>query len=239
MDEISALTMQSMHADMQQLTQISVNLTNSTTPGYKREVSLARPFGDMVEMGMAAPPDDGMLVDLTPSGLRQTSAPMDIAVTGNAFFEVRTAQGPAYTRRGDLHLDNQGHLVTSAGNLVESVSGELVLNGGKLSIDSAGRVSETTASGTRELGQIKLMRYREHAQPRKIDDALFAAASDMTPVDDSEALVRQGYLENSNVSSAHEMVQLMQTMRHFESMQRTTQGYDEMVSSAIKKLGDA
>jgi flagellar basal-body rod protein FlgG len=31
----------------------------------------------------------------------------------------------------------------------------------------------------------------------------------------------------------------METMRHFESMQRVAQGFDEMLGSAIRKLGDA
>ncbi|NOJ99668.1 flagellar hook-basal body protein, partial [Corallococcus coralloides] len=50
--------------------------------------------------------------------------------------------------------------------------------------------------------------------------------------------VRQGYLENSNVSSMQEMVHLVQTMRHFESMQKVALGYDEMTGQAIRKLGE-
>ena len=48
----------------------------------------------------------------------------------------------------------------------------------------------------------------------------------------------QGHLENSNVNSMDEMMHLMQTMRHFESMMRLTQGYDEMIGTAIKKFSD-
>jgi flagellar basal-body rod protein FlgG len=35
-----------------------------------------------------------------------------------------------------------------------------------------------------------------------------------------------------------EMVQLVQTMRHFESMQKVALGYDEMLGSAIRRLGE-
>jgi flagellar basal-body rod protein FlgF len=49
--------------------------------------------------------------------------------------------------------------------------------------------------------------------------------------------VRQGALENSNVDHMTEMVQMVQVMRHFETMARVVQGYDEMVGTAINKLG--
>jgi flagellar basal-body rod protein FlgG len=35
-----------------------------------------------------------------------------------------------------------------------------------------------------------------------------------------------------------EMTQLIQSMRHFESMQRVALGYDEMIGGAVRKLGD-
>jgi flagellar basal-body rod protein FlgG len=36
----------------------------------------------------------------------------------------------------------------------------------------------------------------------------------------------------------HEMVQLIDTMRHFETLQKVAQGHDEMLGQAIRKLGD-
>ena len=35
-----------------------------------------------------------------------------------------------------------------------------------------------------------------------------------------------------------EMVQMIQTMRHFESMQKVALGYDEMIGTAVRKLGE-
>jgi len=34
------------------------------------------------------------------------------------------------------------------------------------------------------------------------------------------------------------MVQLIQSMRHFESMQKVALGYDEMIGAAVRKLGE-
>jgi flagellar basal-body rod protein FlgF len=58
------------------------------------------------------------------------------------------------------------------------------------------------------------------------------------PLAAGQVQVRQGFLENANVNSMQEMVQLIQTMRHFESMQKVALGYDDMVGAAIRRLGD-
>jgi flagellar basal-body rod protein FlgG len=60
----------------------------------------------------------------------------------------------------------------------------------------------------------------------------------MKTVPDTQLRIRQGFLENSNVDSSQEMTQLVQTMRHFETMQKVVQGYDDMMGAAIRKLGD-
>jgi flagellar basal body rod protein FlgG len=50
--------------------------------------------------------------------------------------------------------------------------------------------------------------------------------------------LRTGFLETSNVSSPQEMVRLTETVRHFESLQRLVQGYDETLEKTIRKLGE-
>jgi flagellar basal-body rod protein FlgF len=57
------------------------------------------------------------------------------------------------------------------------------------------------------------------------------------PQGDSSARVRQGFLEASNVESVQEMIRLIETMRHFEGVQRFVRGYDDMMGKAISELG--
>lgn len=54
---------------------------------------------------------------------------------------------------------------------------------------------------------------------------------------DGHALVRQGFLETSNVTPVGEMVQMMETLRHYEAAQRFVRGYDELLEKAISELG--
>ncbi len=50
--------------------------------------------------------------------------------------------------------------------------------------------------------------------------------------------VRVGYQENSNVNSPQEMIRLTETVRHFESMQKVMQGYEDVFEKAMRKLGE-
>lgn len=240
MDPILALTLHSMHDDLARLEKIGMNLSNSATPGYKRDIDLVRPFGAMVDSataaGVAATADS--ISDLASGSLRQSGGPLDVALAGDGFFEIATDAGPAYTRQGDFRIDARGRLVTAKGQPVQGVGGDITLTGTAPAIDSAGRVTEAGANGPRLAGQLKVVRFDRHANLQRLGDGLFAAGTGMVAVGEADAKVQQGSLENSNVSSVHEMVQMMQTMRHFESMQRATQGYDDMIGMAIRKLGE-
>ena len=68
----------------------------------------------------------GIDLDMSRSALQSTGRPMDVAITGEGFFQVMDADGNIfYTRAGNLMLDsNSGNLVDSNGYTVLGVSGD-------------------------------------------------------------------------------------------------------------------
>jgi flagellar basal-body rod protein FlgF len=50
-------------------------------------------------------------------------------------------------------------------------------------------------------------------------------------------IVRQGVLEESNVNSIFEMLQLIESNRYNESCAKVIQNYDSMASKAANELG--
>src|SRR5689334_13098030 len=92
---------QAMQGDLQRLAQIGQNLANVQTAGYKRLVGAQRPFA--AEMLAAEVPataaQTDSTTDMTAGALRATGNPMDVAIDGEGFFVVETAQGPALTRQ--------------------------------------------------------------------------------------------------------------------------------------------
>lgn len=249
MQDFYAFALTSLQNDMQQLDHVALNLANVTTPGYRRQVLAVRPFTEALQAASAqdlgsaattaaAARTGEVLSDLRPGALKSTGQPLDLALMGEGYFEVLTDQGPAYTRKGDFSVDARGRLVTSQGFPVMGKSGDVRLTTHAPMIDASGRVSET-APNTPEsvtVGQLKIVRFDTPQGLRRLGEGLFAPGQGMSVLPDGEVKLRQGALENSNVNSTREMVELIQTMRHFEAMHRVTQGYDDMLGSAVRKL---
>lgn len=253
MDQVQgvlALALRAMHQDMARVDRVSNNLANAMTPGFKREVAMTAPFAAMVSQLQSAAADASPVVsiqtDVRPGSLKSTGQKLDFAIDGAGYFEVMTEAGPAYTRQGNFHVDAQGRLVTVQGYPVMGLGGEINLGTATPSVDEAGRLRNgAQAKGVPGalldapvLAQLKLVALSDHQALQRLGDGLLAGGGTATPMAEGATRVRQGYLENSNVSSMHEMVQLMQTMRHFESMHKVAMGYDEMVGLAVRKLGE-
>jgi flagellar basal-body rod protein FlgF len=227
---------------IQQMGIISQNLANVSTTGFRREISVARPFTDV----LAAAGPEGASVgyatsvpmldtvqDVRPGTLRTTSNPLDFAIEGDGFFEVSTGAGPRYTRQGNFRLDSLGRLVSEAGAPVMGASGEILLNSSQVSVDSQGRILENQ----KQVGQLRLVRF---ANPRAMVNSgagLYAAGAS-TPDAAGAGSVRQGFLEGSNVNSTREMVRMIETVRLFEAGQKIVQAYDEMLDRSLSKLGE-
>lgn len=235
MNEIYTLGLASLQHDQARVEAVASNLANVSTPGYKRQVVATRPFADQVEEAQAA-----VLTDTRAGTVRPTGQPLDLVLAGDGWFEVLTEHGPAYTRRGNFSVDARGRIVTAQGHAVMGKSGEIQLTGRAPVIDAAGNVTETGAAGEAvPVGQLKILRFDPGQPLQRLGDGLVAPADRMTPVEDHEVQLRQGALENANVNTTHEMVDLIQTMRHFESVHRVLQGYDEMVGGAVRKLTES
>ena len=262
MQPILAVTLHGMQQDMDRLDRIALNLANVSTVGYKREMVIAQPFVDAMDdaaaVSIAAPggatnsanPEQlsgavQALFDTRPGTLKLTGSSLDLALTGDGFFEVTTEHGLAYTRQGNLRVDARGRLVTAQGYPVMGKNGDIYLTTPTPAIDAFGNVTEpnaTTGPAMSEPGmpldQIKVVHFDDAKALQRLGDGLIAPGPGMKLVEETDAQIRQGALENANVSSLQEMMQMMQTMRHFESMQKITQGYDDMIGTAIHKLGD-
>jgi flagellar basal-body rod protein FlgF len=219
-----------MQQDMVHMNRIGANLANALTPGYKREVGIAAD----VRSGPFASAMQRVVRDMQTGTVKPTGHALDLALTGPGFFEVMTTQGPAYTRQGQFQVDAQGRLVTPRGDAVIGMGGDITLSGGAVQIDAKGVLTEDD----HVVGQVKVVEFDDVQSLTALPDNLFSAARQMHEHEAANTNVRQGYIENSNVQPMHEMVQMMQTMRHFESMQRAAQGMDDMLGVAIRKLGD-
>jgi flagellar basal-body rod protein FlgF len=216
------LTGASLNSDVDRLRLLSHNLANVTTPGYRRDVAVTRPFDAHVSAQ----------VDRTPGALRYSANPLDVALEGDGFFVLQSAAGPVLTRHGALQLDSSGRLVGPDGAAVMGTTGEIMLSQSEPRIDQAGNVWD----GDKQIGTLRVVRAPAEANMTSLGNGLYTCDQPLQELEMPR--LRQGYVEASNVVPMREMVRLIETMRHFEAGQRLLRSHDEMMERALGVLGE-
>src|SRR5580693_8091234 len=92
------------------------NVANVDTTGFKVESLMTSPDPE-TPPGVKGPIrpiqyaiDHGMARDFSEGKLTQTGAPLDLAINGQAFFTVSTANGDRYTKDGRFTVDPEGQI---------------------------------------------------------------------------------------------------------------------------------
>lgn len=188
---------------------------------------VAKPFGP-TERVYAAPNTVKTTYDA--GRIRLTGSPLDLAIQGRGFFEVKTPQGTRYTRNGMLSLDNQRRLVTNLGYPVMGTKGELKIPAGKMEISNQGQIK---VDGN-PVGAIKIMDFPDNDMPMKYAEGMFVSDKGYSA---KSPQVQVGHVEDSNVNSIGEMVKMIEGMRGYESAQKLIQTLDRMAETAIQEVG--
>lgn len=228
-----------MLAELTRQDSIAHDLANASTPGYKADRTTQRSFGELMLANRATGETVGALglgaeitalkTDLTQAPFRETNEPLDIGLSGSGFLAVETANGTRYTRAGQLTVDGTGRLTTETGNPVLDDNGKpIVLKGdGDPAIGPDGTVS----MDGKTVGRIAIVDLRD---PLKVGDTLFSGTPAGRP---AGTTVKQGFLEGSGVQPAEAMVEMMTSMRAFESVQRVIRTIDETLQKGISTGG--
>jgi len=245
MSVVMSILAASMRNDVDQMRLVAQNMASADVVAYRQHIGVARPdfaslFGQENAAAGAAPAlaatgavHMDVAIDSRPGTLRQTGEPLDVAIQGDGYFVVSTAQGQLLTRRGDFHLDSSGTLSAFSGDPVLGTQGEIRIKGGTPRIEADGSV----LVGGQVIGHLEIAEPAPGGALQPVGDGgLFAASGGQVSVD-AGAQVRQGFLETSNVSPVNQMMTLLQTTHHFEADQRFVRAYDQMLDQAINDLG--
>jgi flagellar basal body rod protein FlgG len=225
-----------MRNDQDRANAVSQNIANVLTPGYKRVHAVAEPFDAQMAavQSSSTAPRTSIALDMRPGPMRPTGRPQDIAVEGDGFLEISTPNGPAYTRQGSLRVDPEGRLLSSQGMPVMGAAGEIRLANEAFTVLPSGDIRQ----GERVVARLKLSYFDKVGSMVAAGNGLFLQGEAVSRMPDAPGTFRTGFIEGSNVNSPQEMVRLTETVRHFESMQKMVQGYDETLEKAIRKLGE-
>lgn len=227
---------------------VANNLANVETPGFKRDIpTFQARFAEAIQQGKDYPGSRSINdvgggvklmdvdVDFSRSTFRNTGIPTDFAVNGDGFFRVQGAQGQEFlTRAGNFELDAAGNLQTEGGRFsVLDNAGKPIkldpqipwtmLTGGN--IEQAGTMVPIGLATPESLGDLV-----------KAGNNVFRSLGPTTVVPTPERDIRQGFLEQSGVSSIREMNVMIETTRAFEANTQLIQHQDSMIGALISRV---
>lgn len=192
--------------------------------------------------------------EFTQGALTRTEGAYDFAISGDGFFTIGMADGTiSYTRNGSFQMaiGSEGlTLATSEGCPVLDTNGEPIVipseySPSDITFDSYGNVCvKDEKNNPVSIGkQIGLVQFSNPAGLLKGSDSLlYVTNSSGEPVYENggslkKSKIQQGYLENSNVSTIDEMVNLIVAQRAYEMNSKIISASDEMLQQANNLRG--
>ena len=221
----------------------SNNLANANTTGFRAELAA---FRSMPVFGPGAPTrvyamTENPAVNLESGAIQSTGRPLDMAIQGDGWLAVQTADGSeAYTRAGNLRVDSGGLLVNASGYPVLGNRGPIAIPqaesfeigvDGTITIRGIGEF----ANSLTVLDRIKLVNPAD-ADLVKGKDGLMRLKSGMDAEADASVRLISGALETSNVNTVDAMVNMIALARQYEMQVKMMKEAGDMASSSNELL---
>ena len=233
-----------------QLDVVANNVANVNTTGYKADSSLFEEFlkSGAHEDNFVGPDrsvsyvqDRATFRDFSQGAAEQTKNPLDLAIDGGGFLVVQTAGGERYTRDGGLQLNNTGQLVTVAGNPVLGASGPIVFQPTDHDINVSPDGTITVLEGNSRTdsirGKLRLVSFTEAQKLLKEGSNLYSSGQGSAQPD-TKSMVRQGFIEKSNVNAVAEMSRMIEVTRAYTQISALLQQQSDLHKNAIQALAD-
>lgn len=234
---------------------ISTNMSNVSTIGYKADTLLSSTFDEallsrtgnedkahpegLADTSMARIPRE-TVTNFDIGNLRPSYSPLDFAIISDGFFQVQNENGEVrYTRNGSFNIDDRGYICTQDGDLVLGENGpiqvyypdsETQFNAEKVQVDQSGNVSDSDGNF---VDKFAIVTFVDTTQLVK-QDGYFTGGGEPLGI---EATIQQRYLEASNVEPVKEMVKMIESERHLQSMAQVLKMYDQMIAKAATDIG--
>jgi flagellar basal-body rod protein FlgF len=237
-------------AQQHSLDVIANNVANASTAGFRGDRVV---FGEMLAGAQAnAAPNDPRQpaplrtdqfvrveqnqLDQTRGMMRQTGGKLDLALSGDGFFNVRTPQGDRLTRAGNFMMREDGQLTTSEGFAVIGQDDHPIgfpRDVKEIQIDADGTVR---ADGS-DIGKLSIKTVSDPTQLLREGATTYAVKPGTTVSEAQDAQVAQGMLEASNVNPVNGLNDLITVNRTFDALQRVIQTFQEIDQRTARDVG--
>jgi flagellar basal-body rod protein FlgF len=204
---------------------VANNIANSNTNGFKKDIIS---FNQTLDM------QSNSKTDFSQGPIRYTGNELDIALGAKGFLKIQTPNGLRYTRDGALSIDAAGFLVTGNGDKVLGENGPITVEGGTVSIGQDGQVSVDNEAEDKLL----VVNFDKPELLKKEGGSYYSYLGDNKEISmETNAAIKQRYLEGSNVNPTQEMIEMIETFRAFESVEKAMQSLDGLTGKMVNDYG--
>ncbi|MEM6365048.1 MAG: flagellar hook basal-body protein [Planctomycetota bacterium] len=234
-------------AQSHRLEQVSHNLANVETPGYKPKATILQArFAELIEQGEVSPGLGGIDalgggVTIQPEqsefrvgAIRTTGRETDFAIhDADSFFVLQRGDQELLTRAGDFLFDSTGRLVNSGGDLVLGSDGQPVRIDPKqpFRVGPEGRIDQ---AGLRQ--ELMLAVPKSKGDLSHVGGNLFRSLAEFDLAEPGQRHVVSGSLEQSAVSPTLTMMEMIETSRAYEANVQMIKNQDTVTGSLIGRM---
>lgn len=246
----------SMRANNKQMDIVANNLANVSTNGYKRDTVIYESFPEVLirrindtqsklnpsgRVGNVHLGNDvgEVFTYFTGGSLNKTDNSLDLAIgdSDSAFFTIGVPGGNGvineyFTRDGGFVLNSQNQLVTSEGYYVMGMNGPITLEGEDFTVLDDG----TIVQDGQIVDRLDIREFTDTTTLRKYGENLIQT-TEQSQEREFTGVVKQGYIEQSNVNVVNEMINMITVMRAYESNQKIIQALDGTLEKAVNEVG--
>ncbi|WP_428410365.1 flagellar basal-body rod protein FlgF [Hyphococcus sp.] len=216
---------------------VANNLANMNTTAFKAERVL---FDDVMKKAGASDPvsfviDRASYTDYKTGPLIRTENMFDLAINGEGWFSVQTADGVRYTRDGRFVVAPSGELTALDGSPVLDEGGGAILIPQEEPEISIGNDGVITA-GDLQIGRVAVYEFENEQGLTRGPNGRYEGLD--APAISTDARVVQGAIEGSNVDPVSEVTRLIDLSRSYEQASRLDTDVHSQKKDAIRRLGE-
>jgi flagellar basal-body rod protein FlgG len=237
--QILNISQQDMLQRVHDLDVVSNNLANVNTPGFKKSRANFQEL--LTALGKDGTHLSSTQILMEQGNISATTNPLDLAISGEGFFQYRLADGKTgYSRDGQLHIDETNRLVNSDGNPL-IWSGTLPANTTEVAVANDGTVNVRQGNTNwTPVGNIQIARFinpsglLNNGQNIFLSSVDSGAAQTAAPGTTGYGTVNGGAIEAGNTNLADELTHMITLQRAFQLSTSAFQQTDQMISEAIQ-----
>ena len=198
----------------------SDNIAGASKVGYQGKKAVLSSFAEYL-----GPYALSEVKDTTPGRIQQTGNPLDLACANETYFQYQTPEGIKLTKDGRFQLDKDGWLRTIEGHKVLSRTGSPIKF--QHIPDDLRTIKVNTD------GEISIL--NKLTMDQEPVDTIGVASENGVAV--STADIKQGYVENSNITLQEEYLKLLAPRRTFQACRQMFIIQNSALSQVVSKLG--